>query len=784
MCFGASPNMLAPVLHCCTSSIDEAGVMEEHPQGPVLPPVVVRSAFPETWLWNFEDVGPQGKTSVRKVVPDTITSWVITGFSLSPEFGLGLSDDPTQVRVFRPFFISLNLPYSVTREESMLLPINVFNYMDQELKVEVTLENPGWFNFAPPQVSPTKKKKFDSDSARVKTVVVAPKNAATVNFAITPKQVGYLEVKAVARSALAGDGITRKLLVKPEGETQYRTKGILVDLRTKKDFMLAVALDIPTDIVPDSELIEVSLVGDLLGAALENLDKLIRQPYGCGEQNMLNFVPNIVILDYLKASNLLTNSIQQKALKYLELGYQRELTYKHKDNSYSAFGEGDKNGSTWLTAFVAKSFKQAQKFIDIESSAIIEPLRWLAAKQTRNGSFPEVGQVWHKQMQGGGSNGLALTAYVLTAFVESMSLTDEFKDTIDRAARFVNEQIEKSSVDTYSLAVTSYALNFAGHPASDKAFSLLESKSQTEGESKWWIKDMEKDKEREGIVNPWETCIPNAINVEVTAYVMLSYLYRNMYTEALPILRWLLAQQNGQGGFASTQDTVVALGAIAKLAKKIVGQNKDMSVAFEYPPGDSTKLKLNQDNAMVLQKAELHSKKVRTITVDAKGTGLGIVHISYRYNVNKKGDFPLFNLAPKVEEASTKDHLILAVTLSFAGGKESNMAVMEVTLPSGFTIDDEGLKALKMTDKIKKVETKDDDTVVILYFDKVTSESMCPVISAYKSFKIAKQRPVPVTIYDYYDNSRRATEFYSPMPSEICDICDADDCQHIGRLSQ
>lgn len=37
-----------------------------------------------------------------------------------------------------------------------------------------------------------------------------------------------------------------------------------------------------------------------MGPILSNLDKLVQMPYGCGEQNMLNFVPNIVVLRYLK----------------------------------------------------------------------------------------------------------------------------------------------------------------------------------------------------------------------------------------------------------------------------------------------------------------------------------------------------------------------------------------------------------------------------------------------------------------------------------------------------
>ena len=52
---------------------------------------------------------------------------------------------------------------------------------------------------------------------------------------------------------------------------------------------------------------------------------------------------------------------------FLFAGYQRELTYRHSDGSYSAFGErGGNAGSTWLTAFVVKSFAQARPYIFID----------------------------------------------------------------------------------------------------------------------------------------------------------------------------------------------------------------------------------------------------------------------------------------------------------------------------------------------------------------------------------------------------------------------------------
>lgn len=57
-----------------------------------------------------------------------------------------------------------------------------------------------------------------------------------------------------------------------------------------------------------------------MGRAMKNLDQLLAMPYGCGEQNMLLFAPNIFILNYLKSTGQLTPEVQEKATRFLESG--------------------------------------------------------------------------------------------------------------------------------------------------------------------------------------------------------------------------------------------------------------------------------------------------------------------------------------------------------------------------------------------------------------------------------------------------------------------------------
>ena len=53
-----------------------------------------------------------------------------------------------------------------------------------------------------------------------------------------------------------------------------------------------------------------------MGPSLANIDSLLKMPYGCGEQNMLNFAPNVFIMQYLQAIHQLTDEIKQKATDY------------------------------------------------------------------------------------------------------------------------------------------------------------------------------------------------------------------------------------------------------------------------------------------------------------------------------------------------------------------------------------------------------------------------------------------------------------------------------------
>lgn len=128
-------------------------------------------------------------------------------------------------------------------------------------------------------------------------------------------------MKGLMIHVFSRDMIVKPILVLPEGFPVEATKSAFI---CPKDFSddstITWDLDLPDDLVPESATAHVFLIGDILGPALENLDNLVRLPMGCGEQNMILFVPNIHVIGYLDATRVENPGLRAKAIRNMEKG--------------------------------------------------------------------------------------------------------------------------------------------------------------------------------------------------------------------------------------------------------------------------------------------------------------------------------------------------------------------------------------------------------------------------------------------------------------------------------
>lgn len=119
-----------------------------------------------------------------------------------------------QLKVFKNFFISINLPYSVICDEIVEVPVIVSNYMDKNLSVLVTVEvkNKGDFEFI--EISNIYCETSSSKLNRTEKLFIPANSVESVSFLIKPKKIKNIVIKATAISEIAGDSIEHPLRVK------------------------------------------------------------------------------------------------------------------------------------------------------------------------------------------------------------------------------------------------------------------------------------------------------------------------------------------------------------------------------------------------------------------------------------------------------------------------------------------------------------------------------------------------------------------------------------------
>ncbi|GAV02802.1 hypothetical protein RvY_13322-2 [Ramazzottius varieornatus] len=732
--FAAAPVMMDVATSNRAVAKGSAGGATEEPR--------LRKDFRETFLYETFPSGSSGVVEFSRPVPDTITSWVCSAFSLNDDKGLGITKDASLLKVFRPFFAVLNLPFAIVRGETVLLEVLVFNYLDEDQTVQVTLDITGQ-DSSGNQLATV---------PRNKTITVKSKDSTSVSFPVKPEVVGQLLIKATAISSMAGDSLQKTLRVKPEGIRQQFNAPLFVDLRKQNTFSADVLIPLPrADIVPGSEKIVFTAIGDLLGPTIYGIDSLINMPYGCGEQNMALFAPNVFVMKYLASAGRLDDDTKRRLLRNLRAGYQRQLVFKHADNSYSAFGDSDSSGSTFLTAFVARTFNQAKDFITIDQALIDNALTWLVNQQAPNGSFPEVGKVFDRELQGGAGKGTALTAYVLITLMESAQAAN-FSEHIRNATQFLDRQVADVLNDPYALSIVNYALQLAGYSSNTVLASKLNSLAIIANGTKHWAKEREVETQTYGKY-VWEYKLP-AKDIEMTAYGLLAAVRNKDVEGGFPILAWLLTKRNQQGGFQSSQDTVVGLQAISEFARLTTTKDRNIQVKIQTD-GYKKDLTIKEENALVLQTEE-PDKFYETVHVAASGTGTGLVQISWIYYVRNSTDYQGFAVSTNVRNGNTD--LTLQVCSNYQKKTPSNMAVMEIYMPSGYQVDEEQAKKLiGPTPYLSRVDVEDEQTKVNLYFDKISEDRICVSLIAYRMFTVNDLQDANVVVYDYYNPMDRNT---------------------------
>ncbi|XP_022255098.1 CD109 antigen-like [Limulus polyphemus] len=799
----------------CTDGSDESGFFCGRPPRDELNLALFRlhrvsrlkRLYENSWLWRNIIIGSQGYHKFRVSLSNVLTNWVVTAFGMNSDTGFGIHP-ALQFSSMKSFFMNIEMPEVCKEGEQIGIRVTVFNYRSKETEVSLSVARSRDYSFVTLET-------YSSQVDQEHLVKIAPGKSEVVYLPIVPVRIGEINVTVMAKTQDFKDLITRRLHVEADGILQHHQTSLLVDL-TQGAYLIKY---LDTNISEPHFTPGQECAGDVFGPTFPtvpvNTTTLLRKPCDGGEQNMFNFAANLYTLLYLHQTGQQKPEVERRAIHYLNIGYQLQLSYQNEDGSFRMFRWNDKP-SVWLTAFCIQVFHKAvleewKNFLFIDPTVISKAVKWLLNYQSPDGGFFETDLFPYDRKMNLTTERLgdivrhrniSLTAHVLITLLEVKDLGGALgaRATTSRTAaqRYLERTLHvvKNYEDPFELAIVAYALTLSRSNSSEEVFNLLDWKMRESNGMRYWAVEPVPPP-RTMVANNRPYLLPKllhryeASSVETTAYGLLVHVARQAVIQK-DIVRWLIAQRAHDGGWASTQDTLLSIQALTEYTVHSRQREvTDITIMVEASstPGFVKQLHIDDNNLSELQSIEIPNAWGAVI-VKVQGSGLATLQLSGQYHV----DSTKFLASPPVRAFSLWVHghffgqnssVITFQTCqswtNLAESHASGLAVLEMDIPTGYTIPQLELDNYVRSGQIKNLrQAKYRNRRVYFYFDYLNSYETCVSFTAHRWHPVANlSRHLEVKIYDYY-----APELYNQTIYDvsnlnslnICEVCGSYQC--------
>ncbi|XP_053420085.1 complement C5 [Nycticebus coucang] len=762
----------------------------------------IRSYFPESWLWEVHHVPKRNQ--LQFVLPDSLTTWEIQGIGISNS-GICVADT-LKAKVFKDVFLEMNIPYSVIRGEQIQLKGTIYNYRTSGMLFCVKIS-------AGEGICTSGSSAIDHQGTKPSKCVrqrIEGSSSHLVTFTVLPLEIGLHNINFSLETSFGKEILVKTLRVVPEGIKRESYSGVTLDpkgiygvVSRQKEF----PYKIPLDLVPKTKVkrilsIKGLLIGEVLSAVLsqEGINSLTHLPKGSAEAELMSIVPIFYVFHYLEAGNhwniFDTNSLSEKQnlKKKLKEGMVSIMSYRNADFSYSMWKGG--SASTWLTAFALRVLGQVNKYVEQNQNSICNSLLWLIENcQLENGSFKDNSQYQPIKLQGtlpveAQEKTFYLTAFTVIGIRKAFDICPLMKinTALTKADNFLLENALPART-TFTLAIAAFALSLGDktHPQFRLIVSALKREALAKGNPpiyRFW-KDNLQQKDSFG------PSTGTARMVETTAYALLTCLSLKEVNYANPIIKWLSEEQRYGGGFYSTQDTINAIEGLTEysLLVKQLHLNMDINVSYKHK-GDFYHYKVTEKNFLgrpveVLLNDDL---VVRT----GHSSGLATVHVrTVAYKTSTSEEVCSFYLKIEAQDIDASSYgaygdsdytrIVACASYKPSSGESSSgssHAVMDISLPTGISANQDDLKALVEGVDQLLTDYQIKDGHIILQLDSIpSSDFLCVRFRIFQLFEVGFLNPATFTVYEYHRPDKQCTVFYSTSTAKLQKVCEGDTCK-------
>jgi hypothetical protein len=472
------------------------------------------------------------------------------------------------------------------------------------------------------------------------------------------------------------------------------------------------------------------------------------------EQTSSSAYPNILVVDYVKKARVASPELLMKAEHFLNVGYQKLLTFERPGGGFDWWGNGEP--LVWLSAYGLHEFNDMSKVYPIDKGVIERTQNWLLRQQAADGTWSKIGATHSESIERMGDPKLLLTSYVTWSLLESGQKSPQLKKAIE----YIRDHV-KDQENAYILALAANALaswdakDDSTHEALTKVLQKLDKQKQEKPE--------------------WKACCfpaggqslsyarGDSLTVETTALTVLAMIKNGQFPNAVnSALTYLIKSKDPHGTWGSTQATILALKALVAASG---GTKQKGTAAFTILVNgkEVSKGEVTEQNADVLQQFDLtpHLQVGRNeVALEVKGETALMYQVVGRHfepwGAKDQPAAPLFEVAVDYDRTklSTKDMLRAKATVKYNGKEPTYMVLVDLGIPPGFTVDAGDFAELVGAKKVQKFSVT--SRQVTLYLGDVKPGSTQSFEYTLKPKYPIKAKTPPAVAWEYYTPANRA----------------------------
>jgi hypothetical protein len=464
----------------------------------------VRKAFPDTAYWNPSvHTGPDGHARVSFAFPDSLTTWRTTIRGMTDDGKAG--SVVTRVLVRKNLIVRLAAPRFFRQGDETTLRVIAHNYLEKAKDVTFALDVSG----------------VDVIGGQTQKINIPAKGESWVDWRVKARATGNVVLTAKALTNEESDALEMTLPVLPFGVKQRAaSSGVVFSGAGQNQWNFGY----PAGSDAGSRGLTITVAPSVAGTVFDALDYLTSYPWGCTEQTMSSFLPDLVVSQAVYKLHLKSPIDRATLNDMVSAGIERLYSFQHEDGGWGWWP--DDPSRVFMTAYVVSGLGQAQDSgYKINTYKLGQGRAWLAtALSEHSGMIPD------------------LRAYVVYALATTGGAP---KDALDKAWS------SRDKLSDEGVALIGLALDAAGDSRAHEAALLLEKKAKTDDFDAYWTGTYD------GLLEYWDDT-----SAETTAFALKLLIKQDRTSGLLPKAAvWLGKHRDGDYWY-STKQTAMVIGGL------------------------------------------------------------------------------------------------------------------------------------------------------------------------------------------------------------------------------